>query len=177
MKLNYALRFAAEKHRGQKRKITQEDYIFHPLEVALMVAQYTSDLDTIIAAVLHDTLEDTDTSPEEISRLFGEHVLSIILECSEKDKTLPWKQRKTQMLEAYPTLSEEACLIILSDKISNLNSIKYYYNEHIWDLFNAGSDDQEWIYTESLKALQASCVQYPELVGHLRELIDLVFAD
>jgi (p)ppGpp synthase/HD superfamily hydrolase len=177
MKLNDALRFATEKHRGQKRKITHEDYIFHPLEVALIVAQYTNNLDTIIAAVLHDTLEDTDTSPKEIVTHFGENVLSIILECSEKDKTLPWKQRKILMLEAYPHISEAACLIILSDKICNLKSIHYNYSDHIWDYFHAGIEDQKWIYTESLEVLKDSCSEYPELVEELTRLVDIIFSD
>jgi (p)ppGpp synthase/HD superfamily hydrolase len=177
MKINYAMRFAAEKHKDQKRKITQEAYIFHPLEVALTVAQNTSDQDVIIAAILHDTLEDTDTTVEEIETNFGSRVLSIILECSEKDKTLPWRQRKIKMLNAYPDLSEEACLIILADKISNLNSIKYYYSNHIWDNFNAGEEDQKWICLQSLNILKQSCSKYPKLINQFRALITTVFPD
>lgn len=175
MKLNYALRFAYEKHKDQKRKLTNESYFFHPLEVALTVAQYTDSIDTIIAAVLHDTLEDTDTVPEEIKSLFGDKVLSIILECSEHDKELPWKERKEKMIEAYPSLSKEACLIVLSDKICNLKNIKFYYNDHIWNNFNAGYDDQKWVSLETLEALKKCPNQYPELIKQFEELIHIVF--
>ncbi|MBN2260426.1 MAG: bifunctional (p)ppGpp synthetase/guanosine-3',5'-bis(diphosphate) 3'-pyrophosphohydrolase [Clostridiales bacterium] len=177
MKLNYALRFAFEKHKGQKRKLTGEDYYFHPVEVALIVAQYTNDVDTIIAAVLHDTLEDTDTAESEIRNIFGDNVLNIILECSEKDKTLEWKDRKSIMLDSYPTLSESAFLIILVDKICNLNSIKYYYSDHVWDYFNADEKDQKWVLTESLKILKSCPYNYPELINQFEELINIIFKD
>lgn len=175
MKLNYAIRFAYEKHKGQKRKLTNEEYFFHPIEVAITVAQYSDDIDTIIAAILHDTLEDTDTTSEEIRSIFGDKVLSIVLECSEKDKSLKWKVRKEEMLKSYPCLSKEAFLVILADKICNLNSIKYYYNKHIWENFNADEEKQKWLYTKSLEQLKVCHYDYPKLIKELEDLINIIF--
>ncbi len=176
MKLNYAIQFAYEKHKGQKRKLTNEEYFFHPIEVAITVARYSNDMNAIIAAVLHDTLEDTDATPDEIKNIFGDEVLRIVLECSEKDKSLKWKVRKEEMLKSYPCLSKEAFLIILADKVCNLNSIKYYYNEHIWENFNANEEKQKWLYTKTLELFKACPYDYPELIKEFEDLVYSVFS-
>lgn len=175
MNINTALKFAYKKHTGQTRKITNEKYFFHPIEVSLKVAQYTTDEDTIVAAILHDTLEDTDTSEDEIKSIFGENILNIILECSEKDKSKEWKTRKIQMLKSYSTLSKEACLIILSDKICNLNNIYYHNDDNVWDYFNADKEEQKWLYESSLSILKLNHYDYIELYQELEQLVHKIF--
>jgi GTP diphosphokinase / guanosine-3',5'-bis(diphosphate) 3'-diphosphatase len=127
-----SMKFAAAKHRVQRRKDIEESaYINHPIEVAetLHSVGGVSDIPTLVAAILHDTIEDTGTKPDEIKMLFGEEVLSIVLEVTD-DKSLPKAERKRLQIETAPTKSLAAKQIRIADKISN-----------IWDLTNAPPHD------------------------------------
>ena len=120
-----ALRFASRKHRDQRRKGSQKPpYINHPIEVCSILWEIGGirDTDILAAALLHDTIEDTDTRPEEIRDLFGEEVLSIVQELTD-DKSLPKAERKRLQEEHAPHMSPQAKLIKLADKISNVNEI------------------------------------------------------
>ena len=120
-----AASFAAKKHISQKRKGNDAaPYINHPLEVANLLANVgqIEDYDVLIAAVLHDTIEDTDTSKEEITELFGKEVCEMVLEVTD-DKSLPKAERKEKQVEHAPNLSKGAKLIKLGDKISNIRDV------------------------------------------------------
>ena len=120
-----AVKYSADKHRHQRRKGKEElPYINHPIEVAeiLWTKGRIRDVQTIAAAVLHDTIEDTDARPEEIKELFGEDVLSLILEVSD-DKSLPKAVRKLLQVEHAPSISVRAKQIKLGDKIVNVRDI------------------------------------------------------
>ncbi len=124
-KLLQAASFAAQKHSFQKRKGDDAaPYINHPLEVANLLANVggIEDCDVLIAAVLHDTIEDTKTTPEEITELFGETVCGCVLEVTD-DKNLPKAERKQLQIEHAPHLSTGAKLIKLGDKISNITDV------------------------------------------------------
>ncbi|MCY7374683.1 MAG: HD domain-containing protein [Pyrinomonadaceae bacterium] len=120
-----AITFAAKKHATQKRKgADEEPYVNHVLEVASLLANVgqVDDFDVLIAAVLHDTVEDTATTAEEITEKFGENVCSIVLEVTD-DKSLPKARRKELQIEHAPHLSSGAKLIKLGDKISNIRDV------------------------------------------------------
>jgi len=120
-----AISFAAKKHATQKRKGADEQpYINHILEVANLLANVgkIEDYDVLIAAVLHDTIEDTATTAEEITNLFGEAVSQYVLEVTD-DKSLPKAQRKQLQIEHAPHLSNGAKYIKLADKISNIRDV------------------------------------------------------
>lgn len=120
-----AIQFAATKHRDQRRKdAAQSPYINHPIQVAqtLWDVGGVRDEATLVAAILHDTIEDTDTTPEEIRSRFGESVLTLVLEVTD-DKSLPKLERKRLQIEHAPHLSTGAKLIKLGDKLSNLSDI------------------------------------------------------
>ncbi|MFN6962856.1 MAG: HD domain-containing protein [Pyrinomonadaceae bacterium] len=124
-KLLEAASFAAKRHTGQHRKgRSQEPYINHPLEVASLLANIggVTDIDVLIAAILHDTLEDTATKPEELAERFGERVRDLVLEVTD-DKSLPKQRRKDLQVEHAPHLSPGAKTIKLGDKISNIVDI------------------------------------------------------
>ena len=117
--------FAAKKHISQKRKGNDAaPYINHPLEVANLLANIgkIEDYDVLIAALLHDTIEDTETTKEEIIELFGENVCKMVLEVTD-DKSLPKAERKQKQIEHAPHLSTGAKLIKLGDKISNITDV------------------------------------------------------
>lgn len=122
-----ALNFSAEKHRHQRRKDTAASpYINHPIEVAniLWTVGEVYDVTTVIAALLHDTIEDTDATSEEIRRNFGDEVLDLVMEVSD-DKSLPKQERKQNQVIHSPHLSRRAQEIKLADKICNVRDIAY----------------------------------------------------
>ncbi len=120
-----AASFAARKHIAQKRKGNDAaPYINHPLEVVNLLANVgkVEDYDVLIAAVLHDTIEDTETTKEEITELFGSDICEYVLEVTD-DKSLPKAERKQKQIEHAPHLSQGAKLIKLGDKISNIRDV------------------------------------------------------
>jgi (p)ppGpp synthase/HD superfamily hydrolase len=124
-KLLEALRFSAEKHRNQRRKDSEHSpYINHPIEVAQLMWEVggVRDVDVLLAAVLHDTVEDTDTRLDEISDRFGKQVLSFVMEVTD-DKSLPKQERKRLQIETAPHKSHGAKLIKLADKSCNVRNL------------------------------------------------------
>ncbi len=120
-----ATHFAAQKHSTQRRKnAAASPYIDHPVEVAFHLSSVgqVEDEDILIAALLHDTIEDTETTREEIAALFGEPVASLVSECTD-DKGLPKMERKQLQIESAPKKSAGAKLIKIADKTCNLRSI------------------------------------------------------
>ena len=120
-----AASFSAKKHRYQKRKGNDaEPYINHPLEVANLLATVgnVEDYEILMAAILHDTVEDTETTAEELTELFGAKVCSMVLEVTD-DKSLPKERRKELQIEHAPHLSIGAKQIKLCDKISNVADV------------------------------------------------------
>ena len=120
-----AAQFAAEKHRDQRRKDKHASpYIIHPISVALEIAQIggVDDPEILAAALLHDTLEDTDTKPEELEAKFGKKVCEYVLDVTD-DKTLPKDERKRRQIEHAKKISKGAALIKLGDKISNVTDV------------------------------------------------------
>jgi guanosine-3',5'-bis(diphosphate) 3'-pyrophosphohydrolase len=124
-KIARAMAFAARKHRGQRRKDRESSpYINHPIALASILADEAeiTDPDVICAALLHDTIEDTDTSAEELREIFGDAVTSIVLEVTD-DKSLSKQDRKQQQIEHTASISSEAKMVKLADKIANLRDI------------------------------------------------------
>jgi guanosine-3',5'-bis(diphosphate) 3'-pyrophosphohydrolase len=116
--------FAAEKHRAGRRKDADASpYINHPLAVAAVLAEHgVTDPVTLQAALLHDTLEDTDTTPAELEEAFGPEVTRVVLEMTD-DKMLAKAERKRLQVEHSSELSERAKLVKLGDKICNVTDV------------------------------------------------------
>jgi len=120
-----AFRFSADRHRNQRRKDSvHSPYINHPIEVAQLLWNVggVRDANVLVAAILHDTIEDTRTRPEEILVDFGEEVLSLVLEVTD-DKSLPKEDRKRLQIETASHKSYGAKLIKLADKCSNVRDL------------------------------------------------------
>jgi GTP diphosphokinase / guanosine-3',5'-bis(diphosphate) 3'-diphosphatase len=114
--------FSAERHRDQRRKgVRETPYINHPIEVSERIVRIgeVHDIEVLIAAILHDTIEDTETTAEEIERQFGKPVAALVLEVTD-DRSLTWMERKRLEIEHASLISPRAKLIKLSDKISNV---------------------------------------------------------
>ena len=120
-----ALTFAAHKHKDQRRKDhAASPYINHPISLANILCNegHVADIEVICGAFLHDTIEDTQTTPEELEAEFGKVILDIVLEVTY-DKTLPKEERKRMQIEHAAAASNKAKLVKLADKISNLRDI------------------------------------------------------
>lgn len=124
-KILAAIAFAADKHRNQRRKdAAASPYINHPIALANVLANEAGidDERVLIAAILHDTVEDTETTVQELVRHFGQEIADIVLEVTD-DKALPKAERKQQQIDHAPTISRRAKLVKLADKICNLRDI------------------------------------------------------
>lgn len=120
-----ALMFSAERHRNQRRKdVEASPYINHPIALAHLLATTggIDDVDVLRAAILHDTVEDTETTSDELRERFGDHVASLVMEVTD-DKSLPKQRRKELQVEHAPHKSGGAALVKLADKICNLRDI------------------------------------------------------
>jgi guanosine-3',5'-bis(diphosphate) 3'-pyrophosphohydrolase len=120
-----ATNFAAHKHRDQRRKDAEASpYINHPITLANVLVNEVAIEDTtvIVAALLHDTIEDTDTTAMELIHVFGKDVADVVLEVTD-DKALPKAERKRLQVEHAATISTRAKLVKLADKICNLRDI------------------------------------------------------
>lgn len=120
------LNFAADKHRNQRRKnMDASPYINHPISVADILCNeaHVTDMNVICAALLHDTVEDTETTEEELAIEFGQAICDIVMEVTD-DKTIKDKQkRKRLQIEHAADISDPAKLVKLADKISNLRDM------------------------------------------------------
>lgn len=120
-----ALDFAARRHAGQRRKgLSAEPYVNHLTEVALLLAEASEgkDPELVMAGLLHDTIEDTGTTREELAEAFGQDVASLVVEVTD-DTSLPREERKQRQVQTAPSKSGRARMIKLADKIANLHSL------------------------------------------------------
>ena len=120
-----ALAFAAQKHRDQRRKdVEASPYINHPIALArvLSVEGGIDDVDVLCAALLHDTIEDTETTEDELLSRFGPRVTALVLAVTD-DKSLSQLERKELQVEHAACLPREAQLVKLADKICNLRDV------------------------------------------------------
>ena len=120
-----ALQFAAHKHRDQRRKdLEASPFINHPIALAnvLWLEGGVHDPAVICAALLHDSIEDTDTTPRELRVQFGKKVADIVMEVTD-DRSLPKAERKRLQIAHAPRLTREAKLVKLADKICNLRDM------------------------------------------------------
>ena len=166
-----ATRFAAIKHDGQYRKGTNIPYISHPFGVAMILMEEKQPENLIAAALLHDMLEDTDATEEELFRIFGEDILMLVKAASEPDKSLSWELRKQHKIDGLPYRSTEELYLILADKLHNLRSIQADVLKHgsaIWSRFNRGKREQCWYYMAIVRSLNERKKEIP-LIRKLEE--------
>ncbi len=152
-----AIEYATEKHQGQVRRGKEQlPYITHPIAVAELVQENGGNEAAVIAALLHDTLEDTDATPEEIAGAFGPQVLELVRAVTEPNATeVPWRARKEVYLAQLGDAPDEALLISLGDKVHNTESKLGIYEkegEEFLKQFHSSRTDHVWYY-DSIIAL------------------------
>lgn len=180
--LDRAIVFAVQAHAGTERRGKGFPYIVHPMEAVEIVATMTPDQELLAAAALHDTVEDTDVTVEQIRAEFGDRIASLV--ASESDTPVEgvsqeesWHIRKQAAIDRLAAASHDAKIVALGDKLSNMRAIARDYamqGDDLWNLFRVKDrKDHEWHYrglAASLRELQDTFA-YKEF----EQLIDQVF--
>ena len=180
--LNKAIVFATNAHDGQFRKSTDIPYILHPVEAASIVGTMTTDDKILAAAVLHDVVEDTNTTVEQVKELFGDRVAHLVASESEnKRENLPaestWKIRKEETLAHLKTAPLEVKMITLGDKLSNIRAIHRDYltlGDEVWNRFNQKDPKEHYWYYQSIADCLTELKGYP-VYNEYCELISKTF--
>ncbi len=182
-KLEKAITFAINAHHGMKRKKENVPYILHPLEVVTIASTMTDDEDILSAAVLHDTVEDTKTTIEEIEAEFGPRVKALVAsETENKRKSLPptetWYIRKQESIEVLKNVSDIGIKILwLSDKLSNIRSLHRMWRREgnkMWKGFNQEDPQkQAWYYRSVANAVEE--LNDFDAFKEYRYLVDMIF--
>ena len=164
-----ALRIAMRAHEGQHRKSDPDlPYITHPIAVATIVATHGFSATTVAAAYLHDVLEDTAWSAEDLLAAGVEQcVLDIVRECSEAPKPLSWRERKRDLISRMRTCSREAAAVMCADKLHNASSTLPHILERGpkvgWSHLGSDPKSQLWWYTSCVEALRPHALPHHRL--------------
>ncbi|OLS40615.1 HD domain-containing protein [Bacillus sp. MRMR6] len=151
-----ALQIASKGHLGQVRKNTDIPYFTHPVAVGMILMKAGCRDELVAAGILHDTVEDTKLTLEDIKREFGPKIAEIVAGCSEPDKSLSWQERKDHTIDFLKIASEEIRIVACADKLHNIKSIYKDYEQvgdSVWSRFNAGKEQQKWYYTNMVESL------------------------
>ncbi|MBP5689808.1 MAG: bifunctional (p)ppGpp synthetase/guanosine-3',5'-bis(diphosphate) 3'-pyrophosphohydrolase [Bacteroidales bacterium] len=161
--LDRAIIFAVKAHAGTERRGKGFPYIVHPMEAVEIVATMTPDQELLAAAALHDTVEDTDVTIEEVREQFGDRVASLV--ASESDtyeegvsEEESWRARKQAGIDRLARVSRDAKIVALGDKLSNMRAIARDYavkGDELWNLFHSKDPkEHEWRYRALADAMR-----------------------
>jgi (p)ppGpp synthase/HD superfamily hydrolase len=154
--IDRAVTIAAVAHRNQLRKGSDTPYIVHPVAVGMILLQAGFSEEVVAAGILHDVIEDSPVTREEIREKFNGRIAELVAACSEPDRSLPWEQRKQHTLEFVRTAPLEVRAIVCADKLHNLRSMVDDYSrvgEKLWRHFRRGRREQQWYYCTMAKTL------------------------
>jgi (p)ppGpp synthase/HD superfamily hydrolase len=176
-RIERAIALALRAHEAQVRKGDGKlPYVVHPVTVALILSRYTGDEDTIIVGLLHDTLEDTLVTPEEIEREFGSKVRDMVLDVTEPElPAISWETRKARYLRRLQTAPRPSLLVAGADKIANLISMVAAHattGDALWERFHAPPARKLAFYRQVhalIRATWSSCPLLQELGNRLEE--------
>lgn len=149
-----AIIFATNAHKNSERRAKAFPYIIHPLEAMAIVATMSNDPELLAAAVLHDTVEDTNVTIEDIRREFGDHVANIVAKESVMDDgKITWKERKQMTINRVKKASLDGKIVALGDKLSNMRAIYNDYQDigdKLWERFHCQNKEEVGWYYKSL---------------------------
>lgn len=176
-----AIGFAAKAHKGQKRKIGPLPYIVHPFGVAMILAKMGCEDAIIIAGLLHDVVEDTKKTLDDVRETFGEEVANIVAGCTElPKKDYEWAERKRDMIHKLRDASLAVKLVAAADKYHNLSHTLYNRRNKkidLWKHFGQGKGQQAWYYRTVTDSLVANVPNFEEysIFKDLRLVVDQTF--
>lgn len=173
--------FAIEAHKGQVRKSQKEKpMIIHPINVANILKESGFDENVVAAGFLHDVVEDTKYTEEDILNLFGEDIRSLVMTASEPDKSLSWEERKQHTIDTIKNMDLRHKAVVCADKISNLEDLRIMSEikgEYDFSSFKRGFDKQKWYYESVYESLIENEDKNNPLFVRLKELIDYIFSN
>ena len=181
--IDEAILFAAKAHQNEIRKGNGQTYIFHPVEVLSLVSLMSKDDEVLCAAVLHDTVEDTDVTIEEIKETFGSRVADLVSYESEDkrdniNKEQTWKERKRETIDLMAKSKDiGAKMVCLADKVSNLRSLHLGLldkGEDFWQVFNMKDPLMHYWYHDELRRVLSDLCDY-SVYKEYCFLIDTIF--
>ncbi|MGQ9821892.1 MAG: HD domain-containing protein [Thermogutta sp.] len=160
-RFEHALSWAIALHGEQKRKLSGVPYVGHLLRVCGTVMEYAGDEDEVIAALLHDALEDQNRPglADEIADRFGSGVLHIIKQCSDREDSPPppWRKRKEAFLEHLKMADASVRLVTAADKLDNVRNLMTSYRvwgDRVWEHFRGGKEGTLWYYRAAVNVLR-----------------------
>ncbi|PLR92020.1 HD domain-containing protein [Bacillus sp. T33-2] len=175
--IDKALQVASRAHQNQFRKQTDIPYVSHPAAVGMILLKAGYSEEVVAAGILHDTVEDTDITLQDIEQEFGSKIAEIVEGCSEPDKSLSWEERKEHTIEFLKTASAEIRAVACADKLHNLQSVRRDYalvGDSVWNRFKRGRLQQEWYYRSLVDSLGSES-NFP-LLEELRQEVDRLFS-
>ena len=155
--INQAIETALEAHEGEPRKGTEIPYVTHPLAVGFLLAKAGCSDEIIAAGILHDTVENTRITLNDIRVKCGAKVAALVEGCSEPDRGASWKDRKRHTIDFLKSTSKDIKFVALADKAHNISSMARDYaevGETLWERFNASVEEQKWYYEGLVVALR-----------------------
>ena len=174
-----AREFAIKAHKGQVRKSDPDKpMIIHPINVGNILEEYNFDENVVAAGFLHDVVEDTKYTSDDIEEEFGSDVASLVIGASEPDKSLSWEDRKKHTIETIKNLDLRHKAVVCADKISNLEDLRIISEikgEYNFDAFKRGFDSQKWYYSEVYNSLITNEDKDFPMFIRLKELVDHIF--
>ncbi|WP_174733353.1 HD domain-containing protein [Mesobacillus harenae] len=175
--VDMALEVASVAHDKQYRKQTNIPYISHPAAVGMMLIKAGYGEDLVAAGILHDTVEDTDLTLEEVEKVFGPKIAGIVEGCSEPDKSLSWEDRKEHTIQFIKTASEEIRVVSCADKLHNVRSILIEFEQNgdlVWTRFKRGREQQQWYYENIIESLGYQS-EFP-LLNEFKSAVEKLFS-
>ena len=173
--------FAINAHMGQIRKSEPDKpMIIHPISVGMLLEEYGYDEPVVAAGYLHDVVEDTKYTIEDIKREFGNEVANLVMSASEPDKSLSWEERKAYTIEETKKLPLRNKLVICADKINNLEDLMLKFQKsgkRDFSAFKRGEEQQKWYYTNVYESLIYGEDENLPIFKRLKNVLDIVFAE
>ena len=173
--------FAIEAHKGQVRKNEKDKpMIMHPISVGELLESFGYDDNVVAAGYLHDVVEDTEYTIEDIKKEFGCDIASLVMGASEMDKSLSWEERKQHTIDEVKNLPFRNKLVVLADKINNLEDLSIKLGKsgtRDFSNFKRGEESQKWYYTNVYKSLINNEDDSLPIFKRLKNALDEVFYD
>lgn len=176
-----AIHFANAAHQGQARKVSSSTpYIVHPLSVAITLIKYGCSDEVIAASILHDTIEDTKVTYEQIKLHLGKEIADLVQAVTELDKSHSWEERKGAYLAHLRTAPLEAVFISCADKLDNIRSLRKELSMpeigvKAWDSYNSPPDRQKWFFESLVKTFESRLNE--DATGNFKSLLTMFKAE
>jgi (p)ppGpp synthase/HD superfamily hydrolase len=190
-RITKAFEFAHNAHLGQKRKGTNTPYLVHPMEVAIILMKNSAASKIVIAGLLHDTVEDTDTTIEDIEKEFGKDIAELVEGVTEPSKLEKkqikikseniWKTNKNHTIEFIKTANKNIKLLSCADKLSNIRTTiedQKIIGEKVWEKFHAPKEEQKWYYVSMCKSfIENESIENTDMYKQFKKAVIKVFGE